>query len=693
MRKIICILLTMVLLVGNFTVLQAARTYPNPNLDISNRPNDNMRADEFIALISHISYWSKGVSGNYTKDKSGQTPIAWAAPYVQSEVNKKVIQPDRFNYSDPATVAFAARYLSNARGLYHWDFVNRYKVAGTEGLSAEDKMYLNVAFDNGLIKYYDGINAKTVFKRKDVANMLLDKPFKKVSERPLNSDGSMKNLHVFFENNINDMDFELEMLKKYSNSITQVSFFGVRTTDSSGVPSITFDKPQQIEAMKYCQENGIQAFLVLDNYNFFAEGGGYNVYDKNSVYSMIDNADATISSVLKTLDEYDLDGINVTFDMYGGKEYRDKFSDFMKKFGIGLKKRDKMLMVSVGGYIKDDEQLNSFYDYNALGEYCDFVHIILYDENSANAYNTGKIKEPGCNSSFVHIDRVLKYASYCIPNEKILLGTQSYAIVFDKNKGVASNVNFDISWLSSPSLIYNEEEASGHIDRDGKTIYFETEAGMKKRILEVYDLGLGGLSSYSLVSEFSPIFTLLNSECNQRAEIISAMRKKLVPNRYYTSYSDGIKRDEFCDFIVKFIEAKSNKDIQTYLNDNNITVNTDKFTDTSSYNVAVANALGIVNGRTEDTFGLEVIKRQEAAAMLSKLASLFGAEQGEKLQFNDTDDLAGWAKDGISFTSSLVDKTNSNRVMNGVGNDNFAPYGVYTRAQTMMTMVRLFNAL
>ncbi len=690
MKKITVLLLSFILILGNVCLTQA-RTYPNVNLDISNRPNDNMRADEFVALISHISYWSKGISGTYTTDKGGKTPIAWAAPYVQAEINKKVVDPKTFNYSDPATVAFAAKYLSNARGLYHWDFVNKYDVAGTDGLSAEDKMYLNVAFDNGLIKYYKGINAKTIFKRKDVSSMLLDKPFKKANPRALVSDKSMKNLHVFFENNGPEMDFQFNLLKKYSNSITQVSFFGVKTIDSAGVPVITYDKPVQNEAIQYCHDNGIQSFLVLDNYNF--QASGYAVYDQDIVFKMINNPDSTISSLITTLNKYNMNGINVTFDMYGGKEYRDKFSIFMNKLGTELKKYDKLLMVSVGAYFKDKDELQSFYNYDVLGKVCDFVHIILYDENSANAFNTGRITKPGCNSSLVYIDRVLKYASYKIPPEKIYLGTQSFAISFGTAKGSAQNVKFDKSWLASPNLVYDSTEGSGHITSNGKTIYFETDGGMRHRMLMVYDLKMGGMSSYSLISEFEPIYTLLNSECPQRAEIISAMRKNLVPNGYYRLYSDGIRRDQFCDFIIKFIEAKSGKDIKTYLEEKNITVNTNKFTDTKSYNVAVANALGIVNGRSEDKFGLEIIKRQEAATILMNLAKLFGASGGQAISFSDTNNLADWAKTGISFTSSLVDKTNSNRVMNGVGNNSFGPYGVYTRAQTAMTMIRLFNAI
>lgn len=691
MKRVSIVLLIISFILGNTASICMARTYPNENLDISNRPEDNTRIDEFIALVSHISYWSEGDDAPYDTDKTGAQPSDWTAPYVQSEINKGVIKPNEIVYSSPATIAFAAKYLSNSKGLYSWDYENIYDVAGTENLTAEDKMYLNVAFDYGLIDYYSGINASTVIKRKDVANMLLDKPLKTLEHKALSYDNSMKNLHVFFENNYTKMDYQFNLIKKYKDVITHVSFFGVKDTD--GVIKIDFDKPEQLEAIKYCNDNGIVTFLVVDNYNFFTqEEGAYSVYDEDMAYKMItDDADATISQIMKSVEKYDMDGVNVTFDIYNGGAYRDKYVQFMKKLSSKLKAENKLLMTSVGAYLKEEEENSGFYDYSGLSDVCDYIHIILYDENSANAYNDGKITQPGCNSNIVYINRVLKYAYYKIQPEKILLGTQSYAIKFGST---AENIDFDASWLSSPNLVYNEEEASGHITNSDGTIYFETEEGMNQRLLQAYKFNLSGMSSFSLTCEFPPIFTLMNSASSMRTEIITSMRNNLVPEQYYNYYSNGIKRDEFCDFIVKFIEAKSGKTIDEYLKEKNITVTKGKFTDTDNYNVYVVNALGIVNGRTDSTFGLEVITRQEAATILKNLAELFEYKNtSQKIDFNDTDTLAQWAKDGIDYISAIQDKTNSRNVMSGVGNGNFAPFGEFTRAQTMMAMIRLYNAI
>lgn len=671
-----------------------AREFPSSEFDTSINPKSVVRVDEFIALISHISYWSEPTDAPYTADKTGAQPISWAAGYVQTEINKGIVNPEEITYSEPATIAYAARYLSNAKGLYAWDFEKKYNTKGTEGLSAEDKMYLDVAFDHGLIQYFDGINAKTQLKREDINYLLVDKMADKVYDKMLVSDNSMKNLHVFFENNDNKMTSQLNLLKTYSNSITQLSLFGVKESyDKNGTPNITFDKAGQKEAIKYCRENGIQSFMVVDNYNFKGESSSdpYDVYDQQGVYDMISkNPLQAAKKLTENAKKYSFDGVHITFDLFGGEAYRSKFSAFINTLANELHKEDMLLMVSVGAFFKDVEEEKSIFDYTSIGSSADYIHMILYDENSANAYNSGIITEPGCTSSLTYIERVLKYASYKMPEDKIILGTQSFATEFSANS--ARNVEFNPAWLSSPLFEYSRSEGSGHITQGGVTTYFETPEGMKERMLEVYDLKLGGMSSFSLTSEFPYIFTMLNGACSYRGEIIKAMRLKLVPSKYYNNYNQGIKRDELCDFLVAFIEAKSGKSIDEYLKEKGITSLNSSFTDTNSKNVAVINALGIMKGRSATTFGTEELNRQEAAAIVKNIGTMLDIKPGEVTSFKDTAALADWAKTSIAYASSITDKTNSIKVMTGAGEGKFNPSGKLTRYQAMIILKRLYNA-
>lgn len=49
-------------------------------------------------------------------------------------------------------------------------------------------------------------------------------------------------------------------------------------------------------------------------------------------------------------------------------------------------------------------------------------------------------------------------------------------------------------------------------------------------------------------------------------------------------------------------------------------------------------------------------------------------------------------EDAIAFVSSLKDK-NNNAIMGGIGNGMFSPRGNYTREQSYVTILRLFNAI
>ena len=54
--------------------------------------------------------------------------------------------------------------------------------------------------------------------------------------------------------------------------------------------------------------------------------------------------------------------------------------------------------------------------------------------------------------------------------------------------------------------------------------------------------------------------------------------------------------------------------------------------------------------------------------------------------------MPAWAKEGVQFVSACLDPVSGKRVMNGTGTNTFSPLGVYTREQSVMTMIRLLHA-
>ena len=103
--------------------------------------------------------------------------------------------------------------------------------------------------------------------------------------------------------------------------------------------------------------------------------------------------------------------------------------------------------------------------------------------------------------------------------------------------------------------------------------------------------------------------------------------------------------------------------------------------------VIAAYNIGIVNGISETEFNPnDDITRQEAAAMLMRVYKNYGAveEETNDYLFADNDSIADWAKDDVYRINQLG-------VMQGVGNDMFAPLNNYTIEQAIATFLRLYE--
>ncbi|MBR0365240.1 MAG: S-layer homology domain-containing protein, partial [Clostridia bacterium] len=97
--------------------------------------------------------------------------------------------------------------------------------------------------------------------------------------------------------------------------------------------------------------------------------------------------------------------------------------------------------------------------------------------------------------------------------------------------------------------------------------------------------------------------------------------------------------------------------------------------------------LGIIYGYEDGTFRPENgITRQEAAVILSRMLGVFGMTAEADTQYADMTEVQDWARDGVSVTAAYG-------IMNGVDNNCFDPDGTYTIEQSIVTMLREFNAM
>lgn len=241
---------------------------------------------------------------------------------------------------------------------------------------------------------------------------------------------------------------------------------------------------------------------------------------------------------------------------------------------------------------------------------------------------------------------------------------------------------------------------------DGRWIYIDSTWGRpgtrNKKTGELYDDGKGYNPSWfdptvlflSLSHRAKSAFSASGKDTPSdwaKNETWNAICAGVVPNDLQAAYQDPITREDFCRLMIRLVEQAENKPISVCLAEKGLTA-ANPFTDTDHASVPAAHALGIVSGTTDTTFTPNgAIKRQEAAAMLSRTAKILGLVPDREETFSDAEQFAAWAKESIAFISSVKDPSTGSRVMGGMANGTFSPAETFSRQQAIATVLRLFH--
>jgi len=155
-----------------------------------------------------------------------------------------------------------------------------------------------------------------------------------------------------------------------------------------------------------------------------------------------------------------------------------------------------------------------------------------------------------------------------------------------------------------------------------------------------------------------------------------AISSGLVPLKLRVKYISAITRAEFCALAVSLYENAMGTEITGRV----------KFVDTANVDVEKMAYLGVVNGVGDNSFAPnQPLNREQAAVILSRLA----AALGETLPvgaatFRDKGSLSFWAVEAVGQMQLAG-------IMKGVGDDMFSPRGRYTREQSIVTTLRMFD--
>ena len=141
-----------------------------------------------------------------------------------------------------------------------------------------------------------------------------------------------------------------------------------------------------------------------------------------------------------------------------------------------------------------------------------------------------------------------------------------------------------------------------------------------------------------------------------------------------------ITRAEFAAVSVELYEAMSGQTAPT--------VTDNPFTDTSDPAVLQAYALALTTGTSGTTFSPGAnLTREQAATMLARVYTKLGGKlEGGETAFADAGVISDWAAESVSFMSGKG-------ILNGVGDNKFAPAQVNQRQEALTLAVRMLEIL
>lgn len=181
----------------------------------------------------------------------------------------------------------------------------------------------------------------------------------------------------------------------------------------------------------------------------------------------------------------------------------------------------------------------------------------------------------------------------------------------------------------------------------------------------------------SMVSLKGVIFATDSPSSWAAAQVNTAIEKGLVPPNLQYAYTQAINRAEFSALVIAFYE-KIRGEIQGRVS----------FDDTDDINVQKAAYIGVVTGIGNNNFDPNSqLTREQAAVMLSRLSDAIDHPfPTQAATFADNAEIASWALEGVGRVQAAG-------IMGGVGDNRFAPQGPYTREQSIVTIMRIFDAI
>lgn len=285
-----------------------------------------------------------------------------------------------------------------------------------------------------------------------------------------------------------------DVLKAQSGALTAIAPFSYSVSRSGKVTGDHYS-----DAMKLARDNGLKNLALVHNISG-------STFDKSEVSALLNSEAARASAVkniAKVLTERGYDGVNVDFENVPPGD-RAVLTKFMKELAAAL--RPKGLLVTMSAPAKYSDSPKSAwvgaFDYRALGEICDQVMLMTYDEHTSG---TGA----GPIASAPWVEKVIKYAIGQMPRRKVVMGIAAYGYDWNTQTNKARGVSYSqamstaskhgvkVKWDDQAQVPYYSYKSGGVT----RKVYFESADSLKVKLGLVNRYDIGGIAIWRLGQE------------------------------------------------------------------------------------------------------------------------------------------------------------------------------------------------
>ncbi len=330
----------------------------------------------------------------------------------------------------------------------------------------------------------------------------------RIDEKPLIDVGNVdykREVMGFYVNWLSEDTSSYESLQENSNNVNMVAPFWYTVNPDGTIESRYGGHQYEVASLarssNLSRDNNLMILPLVNNNQ-----------QNNMILVNQETRDKAVKSIVKLVEENGYDGVNIDFEGLPSWT-RDGYTAFIKQLSTQMRKKRKVLTISVFPKIGVPLSMHGAYDYSALAPYVDRVVIMLYD----NHWSTGPA---GPIAPIKWVEDNIKYALEYLPASKILLGIANYGYDWAGDglgESISAKRAYNIAADRGAELLWDDESKSPYFyywdDQKAKhEVWFENSYSLEFKLKLVNKYNLKGVAIWRLGNENNLFWQTLEND-------------------------------------------------------------------------------------------------------------------------------------------------------------------------------------